>query len=96
MDGDFELQQLLREYSDDRQYNKAHEDRLFYWQDIKWYDSYSEISKLMAAVQESGYDNFYFMRIGEGLDDIEVDGGFWDNPFEIRCDRSIEYSFSDI
>lgn len=30
------------------------------------------------------YEDYYFIRIGEDYDDIEVNGGFWDNPLGMR------------
>ena len=46
----------------------------------------SFIENLLA---ELDWKDFLFIRIGEDYDDTEVRGDFWDNPFEIRLERSI-------
>ena len=73
---------------------------LFYWNDIKWYDSYKEIQAIEdfidwcenADIEVDGEmhnaaEYFRFVRIGEEMDDNEVKG--W--GFDICIERSASY-----
>ena len=42
----------------------------------------------MASVFSS-LPHYYFIRVGEDYNDIEVNGGFWDNSFGMRIERRI-------
>jgi len=73
---------------------------LFRWGDIKWYDSYEEIAAIRDFVnwcaserievegEEVDAAEYYrFVRIGEEMDDNEVEG--W--GFDIHIERSATY-----
>ena len=47
---------------------------LFGWNDVKWYEEYSEVDAVMGALEIIASDGhpFEYLRIGEELDDIEV------------------------
>jgi len=73
---------------------------LFRWNSIKWYDSYEGIAAIQDFVnwcaceqievdgKEVNADDFYrFVRIGEEMDDNEVEG--W--GFDINIERSATY-----
>ena len=55
---------------------------LYHWTWVKWYNSYSEIAFIENFLNNLDDEDYYFMRIGEDLGDIELQGYFYDNPFE--------------
>ena len=65
---------------------------LFYWDHIKWYDSYEPIQAIIDfmdwAEGESHEDEFKFVRTGEELDDNESRGWGYE---DIYVNRSIEF-----
>ncbi len=60
------------------------------WDWIKWYPDYQDIALLGALMNELEDEDYRFIRIGEEYDDTEVRGGFWENPFGLELNRSIE------
>ena len=73
---------------------------LFRWSSIKWYDSFEEISAIQDFVNwcncedievdgkiQQAAEYFRFVRIGEEMDDNEVDG--W--GFDIHIERAASY-----
>ena len=67
---------------------KEHKCLLYYWQSVKWYGA----DELMDYLGNIPGEDYYFIRIGEELDDNEINGDWWDNPFECSLSRSIEFS----
>jgi hypothetical protein len=66
---------------------------LFHWGWIKWYDDDKEIAALMtflANLEDS--DDFLFIRLGEDDADTDIQGGWWDNPFDMGYARRIEFA----
>ncbi len=68
---------------------------LFHWDSIKWYDSYDSVNAVMAFIHnlpdDEGQTDYYYIRIGEEPSDVELEGYWWDNPFEIGLNRSVNY-----
>lgn len=62
---------------------------LWYWEWLKWYSEYLDVSVFEELMDEVGYEDFRFIRIGEDEDDTECRGGFWKNPFEMDLQRYI-------
>ena len=73
---------------------------LFRWADIKWYDSYEAIEALQDFIEwcnsedievdgkmQQAAEYFRFVRIGEEMDDNDVDG--W--GFDIHIERTATY-----
>ena len=73
---------------------------LFRWSSIKWYDSFEEIEALQDFIDwcnsedievdgkmQQAAEYFRFVRIGEEMDDNEVDG--W--GFDIHIERAATY-----
>ena len=73
---------------------------LFRWDHIKWYDTFEEVSAIQDFIEwcqtekievdgkEVNADEYYrFVRIGEEMDDNEVEG--W--GFDIHIERSATY-----
>ncbi len=73
------------------------------FEQVKWYESYSDVSKIMTALTqcepimvESKFgsyetDSYAFMRIGEDYDDIETHGDCYE--FGINLSRNIEVDY---
>jgi len=47
---------------------------LYFWDSIKWHDSYPEISFITKFISELDKDDYRFVRLGEKEDDNETDG----------------------
>ena len=73
---------------------------LFRWADIKWYDSYEAIEAIQDFIEwcnsedievdgkmQQAAEYFRFVRIGEEMDDNDVDG--W--GFDIHIERTATY-----
>lgn len=60
---------------------------LRYW---GWREGYPEF--FTKFLLDLDYSSYLFCRIGEELDDIERDGGFYDNPFELNVSVTIEFN----
>lgn len=73
---------------------------LFRWAHIKWYDSFEEIAAIQDFIdwcnsetievdgkEVNAAEYFRFVRIGEAMDDSEVDG--W--AFDIHIERTATY-----
>lgn len=66
---------------------------LYSWPNIKWYLIYPEVAFIQSVLDSNiNQDDFYFIRVGENIGDIEEHGLFYDNPFSL-CPVS-ELSFS--
>ena len=90
-----EHDEMVKDYGDDKGAF------LFRWGHIKWYDSYEGVQAIIDFMdwcegesikdengEEQSADNFYrFVRIGEEMDDNEVQG--W--GFDIHIERSATY-----
>lgn len=46
----------------------------FYWESVKWYDSYPEIQAIEGMLDDLDEDDFGFIRLGEDRGDIEERG----------------------
>lgn len=64
---------------------------LIHWTNIKWYHSYPDIAFIENFLNNCEDEDFYFMRIGEELGDIDLQGYFYDNPFDASIETHINY-----
>jgi hypothetical protein len=75
----------------DRHYEKQGAS-LRIWEAVKWYrDDFPELRFLHSFIDEQPCEDCLFLRYGEDLDDIEKDGGYYDNPFKVRISRSFTF-----
>ena len=65
---------------------------LRYWRWCKWYLEYPVFSFIDSVMTDLDSSDYLFLRIGEDLDDIERDGEFYDNPFELNVSVTIEFT----
>ncbi len=54
-----------------------------HWTYVKWYSEFPEVSYIMKFV--TGLDCYQFIRLGEELDDNEVDEHGIDKIYVVRC-----------
>ena len=47
---------------------------LYHWTDIKWYDSFAEVSFIETFINSLDYEDYAFIRLGEESDDNEYRG----------------------
>lgn len=79
----------VTEYADS--VTKCEDSVLVLWNDIKWYTD-TEIGKFENLMNNLENDDYHFLRLGEDYNDSEEQGGYWDNPFDTRISRSLDYS----
>ena len=61
----------------------------FCWNGMKWYADFEEVAFVENFMADLEYEDYYFIRVSEDYDDIEVNGGFWDNPLGLSLMRGI-------
>jgi hypothetical protein len=71
--------------------------QLYFWSSIKWYDEYSgvrEFHHIMSHISSGDIEGaeFYFLRIGGDLDDIEEEGDWYNNPFNIWYKKDLLFT----
>lgn len=66
-------------------------EKLFHWDWIKWYESFSEIAFFETLMDDLDPEDFLFLRVGESIEDVEEKGAFCDNSFNFNLIRSITF-----
>ena len=69
-------------------------DKLWFWHNIKWYSDDVEIRFLESFLETLPQTDYLFIRVGEEMDDNEVRGWYFGNPFEMYLHRTIEFEKS--
>lgn len=64
----------------------------FHWDSIKWYQMFEEIACINSVMEELDDEDFLFIRIGEDFEDLEIQGRYWENPFNLDVVRTVEFS----
>lgn len=64
----------------------------FHWNSVKWYQMFEEIACINSVMEELDDEDFLFIRIGEDFEDLEIQGRYWDNPFNLDVVRTVEFS----
>jgi len=59
------------------------------WHSIKWYEGYSSIAPMMNFLNYLPEDTYYFIRLGEELDDIVFRGDYYDSG--VYVERNIRW-----
>ncbi|SHN72708.1 hypothetical protein [Desulfovibrio litoralis] len=67
---------------------------LYHFGMIKWYESFLDIGFISDFINKLNNSDYLFIRIGESIDDIEKNGEFVDNPFNIEVISTIQYDLS--
>ena len=57
-----------------------------------WLQMFEEIACINSVMEELDDEDFLFIRIGEDFEDIEIQGRYWDNPFNLDVVRTVEFS----
>ena len=60
--------------------------------DVKWYEGFAEVKAVDTFVDTLDEQDFSYHILGEEDDDY-TKRGTWDTPFEIRLNRSLDFSF---
>lgn len=60
---------------------------LYFWESVKWYDSYPGVSFITNFISELDEDDYRLVRIGEEHDDNETGG--YSEVFNLNITRSI-------
>jgi hypothetical protein len=71
--------------------DKASGTTAYYWESIKWYDDYSDVSFVEAFLEKLNEDDYLFIRLGESDDDNEIKGDFWDNPLHMSMIKAVVF-----
>ena len=77
----------IKELIDCAEVTKKDDGILLYWSCIKWY--YDSVVKFKESLYTLDSDAFYKIEIGEEMSDIEYDGAYYDNPFNLAVSRFI-------
>lgn len=64
---------------------------VFLWEGEKWYDEFDEVAFVGKLMDNLPHEDFLFIRIGEGYDDIETRGSFCGKPFRMYIARKIAF-----
>lgn len=64
----------------------------FHWDSVKWYQMFEEIACINSVMEELDDEDFLFIRIGENFEDLEIQGRYWENPFNLDVVRTVEFS----
>jgi len=67
-------------------------DRRYYWCDVKWYEGYEEVDSVnsfMNFLEETDYDHYGFIRIGEEMNDVVELGT--PSQYDMFVSRSISW-----
>lgn len=64
----------------------------FHWDSVKWYLVFEEIACINSVMEELDDEDFLFIRIGEDFEDLEIQGSYWENPFNLDVVRTVEFS----
>ena len=62
---------------------------LFYWNSVKWYEDFPEVQWIEKFINYLKQEEYLFIRVGEFIDDVEEQGTFYSNPFDVRFSRQI-------
>ncbi len=81
----------LLEKADEKGIDKSTGDKCWHWNWIKWYHDYPEICMLEEFISSLDYDEYLFIKIGEDMNDTDVYGSYYENPFGMYLHHSIEF-----
>ena len=92
LDKNSEAFSVIRDFISDA--SKHYEDsdtgaEVYFWEYVKWYDDFSEVDFIEKLMLDLADESYLFIRIGEDIDDLEIRGSFYGNPFELGLIRSI-------
>lgn len=66
---------------------------LYSWPSVKWYHVYPEVAFIQNTLELNiNQEDFYFVRVGENVGDIEELGLFYDNPFSLCPVNELSFS----
>ena len=68
---------------------------MYQWANVKWYSDFPEIGFIERFMQGMSAKGYYFIRIGEDYDDIEVSGAFDAEPFGVSLVRQVSVATVD-
>lgn len=79
----------LMNSADDIRTDTATGEQMWLWECIKWSSFYEDCGLVEQILNDLPFEEYLFCRIGEDYDDVERDGGLFENPFEIDIVRYI-------
>jgi len=62
---------------------------LYHWDYIKWYGD--DVDSFLSNLEDIFSDHWYFIELGEDIDDNKMNGCFYDNPFNLGYVRQITF-----
>lgn len=71
--------------------NNASGDRLWFWRDVKWDLDFAEVAFIEAFMDEVPQTDYLFIRVGDYIEDNEIRGWYYQNNFDLRLKRTIEF-----
>ena len=64
----------------------------FYWESVKWYDSYPEIQAIEGMLDDLDEDDYGFIRLGEEQGDIEQKG--YPSEYDMYTSTTVDWQVS--
>lgn len=64
----------------------------FHWDSVKWNLKFESVACINSVLEKLDDEDFLFIRIGEDFEDLEIQGRYWENPFNIDVVRTVEFS----
>ncbi|MFA5049168.1 MAG: hypothetical protein WC516_09150 [Patescibacteria group bacterium] len=87
----------VKELLDDAERHEKDNCFLFFWGSIKWGGNNVEsLFEFLGNNFDTAYENYLFCRTGEEMDDNEEGGGWYDNPFNCRIVRLIDWDSDSV
>ena len=85
-----DVYELFNEWRDKFLTDEKTEAVLYYWEYMKWYGDECDWANDFLGKLE--IDQYLFIRLGEDFEDIEENGAFDDNPFDLRATSKLEFN----
>lgn len=67
-------------------------DKLWHWHDVKWDSDIAEVAFVESFMDALPNTDYLFIRVGDDMEDNEVKGWYFQNPFEMSLHRTIEFA----
>lgn len=61
----------------------------YIWDCVKWREDYAWVIFAEDFMCDLESEDYYFLRVGEDDDDVDIRGRFYSNPFNARLKKSI-------
>ncbi len=82
-------ERYLFDHADRHEIDDDSGDELWRWNYVKWYDEHPDVSFATRFLHELEPDKYLYARAGEEYDDLELNGGYWQNAFGLGISTAV-------